>query len=69
MNVEITEFEKMYEFELIPVTQLCGQNIQKKSYIFESIRRYFGTYKYSEEKNKWRDNRHTRKRNKNKQRE
>lgn len=56
MNVEITEFEKMYEFELIPVTQLCGQNIQKKSYIFESIRRYFGTYKYSEEKNKWRDN-------------
>ena len=26
MNVEITEFEKRFCFELCPVTQLCGQN-------------------------------------------
>lgn len=56
MRVEITEFEKRYSFEMTSITQLCGQNIQKKNYIFESIRRYFSTYKYCEEKNKWRDN-------------
>lgn len=56
MNVEITEFEKSFCFELCPVTQLCGQNVRKKNYIFESLRRYFGTFKYSESKNKWRDN-------------
>lgn len=56
MNVEITEFEKSYSFELEPITQLCGQNVRKKNYILESLRRYFGTYKYSETKNKWRDN-------------
>lgn len=56
MRVEITEFEKSYSFEMAPITQVCGQNIQKKNYIFESLRRYFSTYKYSEEKNKWRDN-------------
>lgn len=39
-----------------PITQLCGQNIPKKSYILESIRRYFSAYKYSEERNKWRNN-------------
>ena len=43
MNVEITEFEKRFCFELCPVTQLCGQNVRKKNYIFESLRRYFGT--------------------------
>ena len=56
MNVEITEFEKRFCFELCPVTQLCGQNVCNKNYIFESLRRYFGTFKYSESKNKWRDN-------------
>jgi Zn-dependent M32 family carboxypeptidase len=35
---------------------LCGQNIPRKTYILESIRRYFSTYKYSEEQNKWRNN-------------
>ena len=48
MNVEITEFEKRFCFELCPVTQLCGQNVCNKNYIFESLRRYFGTFKYSE---------------------
>lgn len=56
MKVEVSEYEKKHEFELEPVTQLCGQNIPIKAYIFESLRRYFGTYKYSEIKNKWRDN-------------
>ena len=56
MNVCVTEYEKKYTFELASVTQLCGQNIVKKTYIFESIRRYFSTYKYREEANKWRDN-------------
>ena len=56
MNVEITEFEKRFCFELCSVTQLCGQNVCNKNYIFESLRRYFGTFKYSELKNKWRDN-------------
>ena len=56
MNVCVTEYEKKYMFELVPVTQLCGQNVAKKTYIFESIRRYFSTYKYREEPNKWRDN-------------
>ena len=56
MKVVITEFEKSYEFEMAPITQICGQNIRKKNYIFESLRRYFGTFKYAETKNKWRDN-------------
>lgn len=56
MRLEISEFEKVYALELLPVTQLCGQNIRSKSYVVESIRRYFGTFKYQEEKNKWRDN-------------
>jgi hypothetical protein len=56
MKIDVTEYEKQYSFELSPVTQLCGQNIVKKTYILESVRRYFSTYKYSEEHNKWRDN-------------
>lgn len=56
MKIDVTEYEKKYSFELLPITQLCGQNIVRKTYILESIRRYFSTYKYREEKNKWRDN-------------
>lgn len=56
MKIEVSEYEKKYTFELAPVTQLCGQNIKKKTYVLESIRRYFSTYRYREEKNKWRDN-------------
>ena len=56
MKVDVTEYEKRYTFELESVTQLCGQNIVKKTYILESLRRYFSTYNYREEKNKWRDN-------------
>ena len=56
MRLEVNEFEKVYALELLPVAQLCGQNIRSKSYVVESIRRYFGTFKYQEEKNKWRDN-------------
>ena len=51
MRVKVTEFEKVYSFEMAPVTQLCGQNVQRKNYICESIRKYFSTYKYSEIKN------------------
>lgn len=40
MNVEITEFEKSYSFELEPITQLCGQNVRKKNYILESLWSY-----------------------------
>lgn len=56
MNIKITEYEKIYSFELHPITQLCGQNIVKKSYILDSLRRYFSTFKYSEGVNRWRDN-------------
>ena len=56
MKVDVTEFEKQYTFTLEHVTQLCGLNIVKKTYVLESIRRYFSTYKYQEERNKWRDN-------------
>lgn len=56
MRIEITEYEKSYTFDMQPVTQLCGQNVRKKGYILESLRRYFGTYKYADVKNKWRDN-------------
>ena len=56
MKIDVTEYEKKYTFELKPITQLFGQNIPKKSYILESIRRYFSAYKYSEERNKWRNN-------------
>lgn len=56
MKIEVTEYEKKYSFELTAITQLCGQNIVKKTYVLESIRRYFSTYKYREEQNKWRDN-------------
>lgn len=58
MRIEVTEYEKVYGFNIETVAQLCGQNVRKKSYIFESLRRYFGGYKYSEEKNRWRDNVH-----------
>ena len=56
MRIEVSEFEKSYAFELKPITQLCGQNIARKTYILESIRKYFSTYKYAEIKNRWRDN-------------
>lgn len=56
MRVDVTEYEKVYSFEMFPITQLCGQNIVKKTYILESIRRYFGMYKYQEGQDKWRDN-------------
>ena len=54
MKIDVTEYEKKYTLELAPITQVCGQNIPRKTYILESIRRYFSTYKYSEEQNKWR---------------
>lgn len=54
--IEIKEYEKKYLFKLEPITQICGQNIRKKSFVCESLRKYFSTYKYSEENNKWRDN-------------
>ena len=56
MNVVVRDFEKEYIFELKQITQLCGQNIIKKAFIFESLRRYYGGYKYSETRNRWRDN-------------
>lgn len=56
MKVEITEFEKIYSFNLLPITQLCGQNIIKKSYILESFRRHFSSYKYQEGQEKWINN-------------
>ena len=37
MKIDITEYEKRYTFELESVTQLCGQNIIKKTYILESL--------------------------------
>lgn len=56
MKIDVSEYEKKYTFELESVTQLCGQNIVKKTYIIESLKRYFSTYKYREEQNKWRNN-------------
>lgn len=56
MRIGVSEFEKNYAFELKPITQLCGQNIASKTYMLESIRKYFSTYKYAEIKNRWRDN-------------
>ncbi|MCM1082480.1 MAG: hypothetical protein NC428_03295 [Clostridium sp.] len=56
MKIQVREYEKKYRFELKPITQICGQNIITKSYIIESIRRYFSGYKYAETKNRWRDN-------------
>ena len=56
MKVDITEFEKIYTFELLPITQLCGRNIVKKSFVLESLKKYFSTYRYSEDSDKWRDN-------------
>lgn len=56
MKIQVSDYEKKYKFELKPITQICGQNIITKNYIIESIRRYFGSYKYSETKNRWRDN-------------
>lgn len=56
MKIDISEYEKRYTFELDSVTQLCGQNMVKKTYILESMRRYFSTFKYPEQPNKWRDN-------------
>ena len=56
MNIEVSEYEKISAFELEPITQLCGQNIATKTYVLDSLRRYFSTYKYQEIENKWRDN-------------
>jgi len=56
MNVEVRDFEHKYSFELRPITQLCGQNIRSKTFILESFKRYYGGFRYPEEKNRWRDN-------------
>lgn len=56
MIISVTRYEKRYELGLESVAQLCGQNVIRKNYIVESIIRYFGNYKYLEERNPWRDN-------------
>lgn len=56
MRIDVTEYEKKYTFEFDTVAQLCGQNIIKKSYMLESLRRFFSTHKYQEGEDKWRDN-------------
>lgn len=35
MKIDVMEYEKRYTFELEAVTQLCGQNIPKKTYILD----------------------------------
>lgn len=56
MIVEVQKYEKKYSFTLYGVTQLCGQNISKKTFILESLRRHFSAYKYPEYRNPWREN-------------
>lgn len=56
MRVTVRDFEKEYSFSLKGVTQLCGQNLINKSFVLESVRRYYSGYKYSEGRNPWRDN-------------
>ena len=56
MILKVTDYEKQYKIRLEPLTQLYGLNVQRKHYILESLRKYFSSFKYSEEKSKWRDN-------------
>lgn len=48
MNLKIRDADEIYDINLSPITQLCGRNIQKKTFILESLAKYFSSSKYME---------------------
>ena len=56
MKLNVKDDVKEYEINLEPITQLGGQNIVKKSFILNSIRKYFSSEKYAEYEEHIKDN-------------
>lgn len=56
MIVTIRDYTKSISFKLCSITQLCGQNMVRKSFVIESLRRYYSGGKYAEDDSRWRDN-------------
>lgn len=48
MNLRIKDADEIYDINLSPITQLCGRDIQKKTFILESLSKHFSTAKYME---------------------
>lgn len=48
MRVNISKYEKNYEFNLEQITQLTGVSFKTKDYILTSLKKHFSSSKYSE---------------------
>lgn len=56
MKMIVTKYPEKIEFEVIKVTQLCGQNIRRKQFVINSLAKYFSNEKYMENDEQYRDN-------------
>lgn len=46
MNIKVRNREEIFELNFLPVTQLCGKDIIKKTFIIDSLEKHFSTSKY-----------------------
>lgn len=56
MNIEVKNKNKIYEIPLYSITQLCGENIEKKEFICYSLEKFFSLSKYMSWEEKYKDN-------------
>lgn len=56
MNIEVKNKNEIYEIPLYSITQLCGENIEKKEFICYSLEKFFSLSKYMSWEEKYKDN-------------
>lgn len=56
MNLQISDDEKIYEINMLGLTQLCGENILKKDFIIKSLCKHFSSEKYADYEERYQDN-------------
>lgn len=56
MNIQVKDYERIYEINLEQITQLCGSNFTKKDYLVNSLEKYFSNSKYTSYEERYMDN-------------
>ena len=56
MNIKVNNREEIYEMNFLPITQLCGKDIVKKTFIIDSLEKYFSVSRYMEHEQAMIDN-------------
>lgn len=56
MKIKIIDDIRYYELNLLPITQLVGANITKKSFILKSLEKHFSSSKYKEYETHYKNN-------------